>query len=79
MNYESFAFEKKTFILAGFDRKIVQLVESGIADNVIAEYERSFGARKPVRVDGPVVLTLEHLGVGFMVWLFSSSSQSPFS
>lgn len=69
LNHKCFAFEKNAFVYAAFDRKIVQLVESGLADKFIRDYESSIKMENFEEIDGPVVLTLNHLGVGFQIWL----------
>jgi hypothetical protein len=61
-----FQFISNDFMFKPFNQKIVQLVESGIADMIIKN-ESSF-TRKYVEEEPPP-LTLDHLGVWFEIWI----------
>lgn len=62
-----FQFSINNFIYNAFNRKIVQLVESGIADRNI----KNFCSRCESKEDAsdPLILTHEHLGIWFLVLL----------
>lgn len=62
----SYIFERNYFMFEAYNRKILQLVESGIAAKIIQGYNQKTGE---LAEDGPAVLTLEHLSVGFEIWL----------
>lgn len=49
-----------------FDRKIIQLVESGLTDKIRSDH---YDGRLVEDESGPTVLTLDQLGVGFQIWL----------
>ena len=67
-NHQSFASKKYSFLFEVLDRKISQLVEAGLMDYYIDEYMKK---PEPIDETGPVVLTFEHLGVGFKIWLLA--------
>lgn len=62
-----FIFHKNNFMYKAFDRKLVQMIEGGIAERNVGEYDSRYKYEEPE--GGPVVLTLSHLGVGFQFWL----------
>lgn len=62
-----FAFYKNSFMYEAFDKKLVQMVEAGITERIVAKYDSPYKYEEPE--GGPVVLTLSHLGVGFQFWL----------
>lgn len=66
-NNVAFFFFRTDFIYEPFNRKLTQLIESGIARKVSDKYESK--ADSSADESGPVVLTLDHLGIGFVVWL----------
>jgi phosphoribosyl-ATP pyrophosphohydrolase len=57
-----FVFPVDSFMFKAFDRKISQLVESGIAQKIVEEFVE-FSEEKPS--DDPAVLTLGHLDIWF--------------
>lgn len=57
---------KDCFIFETLDRKVVQLVESGLAQVLVDKYHV---IKKPAGKIGPKVLTFDHLDAGFFVWL----------
>jgi hypothetical protein len=65
-NHWGFEFMKNTFIFKAFNRKVVQLVEAGIADLIVKD-ETSVNHRSSD--DEPEKLSLDHLGVWFNIWL----------
>jgi hypothetical protein len=63
----SFIFEdRNNFMFEAFNRKVLQLVESGIAAKII---EDSTKFRETPELHEPKVLTLNHVGVWFVIWL----------
>ena len=60
---------KYNFIYSTLDRKIRQLVESGFFVHWFDRYLSDSSLRKPEPEDNRVVLTMEHLSVGFIIWL----------
>lgn len=66
-DFLSLTTDKNHFLYESMNRKIVQLVESGVAD----KYVREQTIHIPEEKIGPVVLTLDHLGFGFQIWLGS--------
>lgn len=66
MNLLCFAFYQNHFLYPEFDRKVLQLVVAGLSKNFLEEYQVSYGNSQE---EGPVVLTTEHLRVGFQIWL----------
>lgn len=66
VNHKSFVFPRNHFIPLVFERKIPQLVEAGITERILKEFE--YSDRKS-HDDKRKVLTIEHLSVGFKIWL----------
>ena len=66
-NHWGFQFWANDFIFKAFNRKIKQLVEAGVVD-VIIKNESRFNDLN-VENHGPVMLTLDHLGTWFIIWL----------
>lgn len=66
-NHKGFLLRKNSFFYEAFNRKLEQLVESGIARKLV-DQAMNLNEEKESD-DGPVVLTLEHLGVGFKITL----------
>lgn len=69
-NHKSFIFDQNHFLLLPFEKKIKNFVEFGLTDKLIKDYEDShrFWIERDAE-DGPTVLTLDHLGVGFQICL----------
>lgn len=67
LNYRVLIFEKNNFFLSAFNRKLLQLTEAGFAEKFVNEAVKSEKIRD--EEEGPFVLTLEHLGVGFKICL----------
>ena len=57
------------FLYSTFDWKIKRLVEGGFFALWIDKYLSDFSLRKPNPEDNKVVLTMDHLMVGFTIWL----------
>ena len=60
---------KNNFLYSTLDRKIRQLVEGGFFVHWIDRYLSDSSLRKPEPDDDKIVLTLDHLSVGFIIWL----------
>lgn len=67
LSHKSFIFFKTDILYSAFNNKLIQLIESGISDRFVDEYSNHDHAEPDS--GEPVVLTMEHLGVGFLVWL----------
>lgn len=65
-DYIGFVLHMQSFIFEQMNRKVVQFVESGLAQKFTEKYKR---ARQSGEEGGPKVLTLEHLNSGFYIWL----------
>lgn len=63
-DYVGLVLNKNNFIFDAMNRKVVQLVESGVAQKIIGEQ-----VTKKLEHSGPQVLTLEQLKAGFYIWL----------
>ena len=63
--------DKNNFLHSAFDRKIRQLVEGGFFVHWLDRYLSDSSLRKPEPEpdDDKVVLTMDHLAVGFIIWL----------
>jgi hypothetical protein len=58
-------FKSNSFIFKAFNRKVVQLVESGIADVIVKKH--MYGSKNSEKAnDEQPALTLQHLGVWFI-------------
>lgn len=66
-DYRSFVFSKNSFVFEAFDRKIVQMFESGMTEKFVRDFSNPYPATKAS--SQPIVFTLAHLGIGFQVWL----------
>lgn len=66
-NHKGFKLPKNHFIFEAFNHKIVQLFESGLATKFINDALSQSGKDDE---DGPVVLTIKHLGIGFKIVAF---------
>lgn len=71
---ENFAHEaralmvyKSHMIYPCFKAKHDQLIESGF----VSHWKQAFDVNVPKKVNGPLVLTMEHLKAGFLVWVYS--------
>jgi hypothetical protein len=63
----SFIFDdRNNFIFEAFNRKVLQLIESGIARKII---EESTKFREASESHEPKVLTMHHVGVWFIIWI----------
>lgn len=67
-NLNSFAIHKNSFLYSAFNRKVLQLVEAGLAERFISDFDNYYG-RATAREGGPVVLVYDHLAAGFQIWL----------
>lgn len=65
-DHAAFFLPRKSFMVEPFNRKVMQLVEAGIAEKIVKSYDKHFGVEEP---DDHIVLTLGHLGFGFYIWL----------
>lgn len=66
MSYHwGFVFDVDNFMFKSFNRKVVQLVESGIADVLV---KKAQFLKPKIKEEGPVTLNLDHLGIWFIVW-----------
>jgi hypothetical protein len=59
-------FYADNFMFFEFNRKVVQFVESGLADEYVSEFS---SPRKVEEENGPVVLTFDHLRIWFCIYL----------
>jgi hypothetical protein len=67
LSHISFLFRKNHFLFDVFDKKLSQMIESGLAEKIVNEFESPF---PPLKEDSePVVLSLHHLGTGFLICL----------
>lgn len=64
-NHKGFLFRSNIFFFDAFNEKLAQLVEAGIAEKFVDEETNS----QKQEESEPVVLTLDHLGVGFKICL----------
>lgn len=60
-------FPRGHVLFEPFDRKLVQLIQAGIVQRLVKSYYDLNMARIK---KGPAVLTLQHLELGFQIWLF---------
>lgn len=58
-----FAFPKNHFLFEEFNKKIEQLITSGVMQKLIEQRKSNVDAD-----EGPSVLTLDHLAIGFCIW-----------
>ena len=65
--------EKSFFLYSTFDWKIKQLIQGGFFDHWMERYTShpSVQAPEPDPDEGKVVLRMDHLSVGFTIWLVS--------
>lgn len=66
-NYEGILTEKNHFLSEPLNHKIIQFMESGIGTKFVDEATEKSSVRP--EKSGPVVLTLEHLGISFWIVL----------
>lgn len=66
-DYIGFGLFPHSFMHQVMNRRVVQFVESGLAQKAIRRYRRRL--QKHASDDGPQVLSLEHLKAGFCIWL----------
>lgn len=67
-NLIGLTFQRFEFMMEPYDRKILQLIESGLMAKFIRDNSSVYST--PIPNDDPAVLTLNDLSVGFKVWLF---------
>lgn len=67
--YIGFAVEDNSFLFHATNKIVVRFVESGLAQGLVDRNRRIHDVKKYEDDKGPKVLTLEHLGAGFCVWL----------
>jgi hypothetical protein len=65
-NYQGFVFDPSHHIFKGFNRKIVQMVEAGIAQYLVEKETTQYKKNEPP--EGPVVINLNHIDVWFHIW-----------
>lgn len=58
--------DPNNFMFTAFNRKVVQLVESGIAKRNVEQF---ISGAKPEEQSEPCVLTLDHMGIWFLILL----------
>lgn len=64
-NHVSYTFTKNDYMFKPFNNKLVQLVEAGLADYYVKHYANPY--TQEGQMDERVVLTLDHLGTGFLI------------
>lgn len=67
-NHMAFSIPKECFMFKPLSQKISQLIEAGLAKKFVNR-ENEDKYRPIIQEFGPVVFTLNHLGVGFLAWL----------
>lgn len=67
-DYCGFSMPTNAFMFESINRKVVQFVESGLAEELMKKYQWKNILHEE---GGPKVLTFEHLHAGFSVWLAS--------
>lgn len=67
-DHYGFMFTVNHFIFKALNSKVVQLVESGIADRNVKDFCSRCKSRGGDN-DEPAVLTLDHLGIWFLIWI----------
>lgn len=66
-----FAFQKNHFVSDEFNRRIVQLLESGVIDGIFKMYNSIYHVHEWKDDDeGPTVLTFDRLEFWFQVWFY---------
>ena len=60
---------KSNFLYSTFDWKITQLVQGGFFNHWMDRYLSHPSVKAPEPEDNRVALTLDHLSVGFIIWL----------
>jgi hypothetical protein len=69
-DFYGFALPKDYFLNDEFNRRTVQLLESGIIKGIFDKYYRMYGAKGwKAESEGPQVLTFDHLEFWFELWL----------
>jgi tRNA(His) 5'-end guanylyltransferase len=63
----SFIFKRNHFMFEAFNRKLVQMIESGFAEKFVTELDSNYA--KHQSDDGTSALCFDHLGIGFELWL----------
>lgn len=70
--YSSFmgmVFRKNSFLFEMFDEAIKQLTDTGIIDHIAKEFYEADPEKLRGKTDPKVILTTEHVGVIFLIWL----------
>lgn len=62
-----FYMSENNFLFRSFERRLVQLVDSGIAQYIVDSYAYK---QRSKNEDPRRVLTYNHLAIGFQIWLF---------
>lgn len=66
--FECMRISKNHHLFPGFNENIMHLVSGGIIDHYVDSYTKHrYITEKPVP-PGPVVLTMDRLGIGFQIW-----------
>lgn len=66
--FDCFQIRRNHHLFLGFNENIMHLISGGIIDKFIDGYNKHrYMTEKPAPPD-PVVLTLNHLGIGFQIW-----------
>lgn len=68
--YKGMAFEKHHHLFPSFNNKIVQLTNGGLIDHWFKRYTKHRYLTEKPQAKTPVVLTMNHLSVGFRIWAF---------
>lgn len=69
--YYGIPFKPFNPFLEIFNFKVAQLFEAGLTEYWIKNFQNPKGFSQKVDKIGPEILTMEHLEVGFLVWLIS--------
>lgn len=68
---DGFVLQRNNFMFQIIDKKVVQFFEAGIMKKFMDEFSNPYWSRKEIK--GPVVFTLDHLGIGFKICFFCAS------
>lgn len=63
----TFKFRKIDYIFQPFNKQLKKLIETGIVSYVINQFKE---IPKEFSQNGPEILSLDHLRIGFEIWLF---------
>lgn len=64
-DHVAFFFQNDSIMMEPFNRKLMQLTEAGISDQIVKTHDKHFYVEPP---DDKIVLTLGHLCIGFYIW-----------